>query len=50
MKYEVRVTVVEVDDAGSTNHEILSKEIITFDTLGNAISFAQKVWRKFAQR
>ena len=51
--YEVRVIVMETEFEGEEKSDvgiILSKEIVTFDILGNAITFAQKVWRRFAER
>ena len=44
--YRVRVEVYEPGEDGV----ILSKDIEKFEKLGDAITFAQKVWRKFSVR
>ncbi len=44
--YVVRVEVYEPKD----DTIILSKDIEKFETAGDAVTFAQRVWRKFSVR
>lgn len=44
--YSVRVEVYEPKD----DTVILSKDIEKFEKIGDAINFAQRVWRKFSAR
>jgi len=43
--YVVRVVVVDT----SNDHEMVSLDVKAFEKGGDAISFAQKIWRKFGR-
>ena len=47
MRFIVQIQVIEIDDKGNRLAVILEKDIESFKEAGEAITFAQRVWRKF---